>query len=198
VTITSGLEIRCGLLARYRRQVAELYYQAFRQKLRLLLGSPQQGLAILERDLHPEHAIGALQGDLVLGVAGLHYAGHHFFHPQVSTFVGEFGWLGGLCRLVPLRLFLVPRRQGVLYVDALAVRPGLRGQGIGTHLLQAVFAFAREKGFASVWLEVVNTNPDARRLYERMGFVPVKRRWYPLARYAAGFSTITTMVKEMR
>jgi ribosomal protein S18 acetylase RimI-like enzyme len=53
----------------------------------------------------------------------------------------------------------------------LAVIPDCRGQGIGTQLLQKLLETAPHH-FPAVSLNVRVDNP-ARRLYERLGFVPV-------------------------
>ena len=55
----------------------------------------------------------------------------------------------------------------------LAVHPDWRGQGIGTRLLREALRFFRARGVSFVTL---NTQADtwiARRLYQRMGFVPM-------------------------
>jgi len=50
------------------------------------------------------------------------------------------------------------------------VAPEVRGQGIGTQLVEAVKAWARESGVRELQLEVTEGNGDAARLYERCGF----------------------------
>jgi ribosomal protein S18 acetylase RimI-like enzyme len=82
-------------------------------------------------------------------------------------------------------------------MDGIVVHPSARGQGIGTQLLEALFQYAREHGFARVRLDVVDTNPRARQLYERQGFVAVKTRQYPFLRRVLGFAAVTTMIKEL-
>jgi ribosomal protein S18 acetylase RimI-like enzyme len=59
----------------------------------------------------------------------------------------------------------------VLYIWDLSVDTDRRGQGLGGAALDAVAAIARDKGLASVLLSVFENNSDARRLYERKGFV---------------------------
>ncbi|HEY3017793.1 MAG TPA: GNAT family N-acetyltransferase [Gaiellaceae bacterium] len=59
------------------------------------------------------------------------------------------------------------------HVTDIYVRPEARRQGIGQALLAEVLGPAREAGFDHVSLEVMLRNADARRLYERLGFVPV-------------------------
>jgi len=45
-----------------------------------------------------------------------------------------------------------------------------RGRGIGSRLLDAVLAVAREAGCVSVWLTTTNDNLGALRFYQRHGF----------------------------
>jgi ribosomal protein S18 acetylase RimI-like enzyme len=55
------------------------------------------------------------------------------------------------------------------------VAPGVRGRSVGAHLVAAAVGRARELGKERVVLHVVDNNPTARRLYERMGFVATGR-----------------------
>ena len=187
------IEIRLGLAESYRQEMAQIYCEAFQGKLQPLVGSRDHGIAILEADLAPGRALAALMAGRLVGFAGLQYDEERFFAPRLSTFVRELGWLRGPISVALLRLFSSHYREGELFLDTLAVHPSSRGQGVGTRLLQAVLALARERGFDSVRLEVVDTNPGARRLYERLGFRAGKTRQYPYARRAAGFSTVTTL-----
>lgn len=56
------------------------------------------------------------------------------------------------------------------HINNLAVRPELRGQGLGTHLLEAIVAEARHLGATSLTLEVRRSNIAAQRLYAKAGF----------------------------
>jgi ribosomal protein S18 acetylase RimI-like enzyme len=49
------------------------------------------------------------------------------------------------------------------------------------------------RGFAGIRLEVVDENPDARRLYEREGFVAGRRWSLPAGRRWLGFAGSTVM-----
>ena len=57
-----------------------------------------------------------------------------------------------------------------IHINNVAIRPALRGQGIGSHLMQRVFEEARRLGARRATLEVRRSNEGARRLYERLGF----------------------------
>ncbi|MFD1953528.1 GNAT family N-acetyltransferase [Paenibacillus thailandensis] len=75
-----------------------------------------------------------------------------------------------------------------LYVDMLAVHPANRERGLGRQLLSACEAYGRERGCTAAFLFVDESNPGARRFYERLGYS------------AAGFSPVTRcyeMVKRL-
>jgi len=55
---------------------------------------------------------------------------------------------------------------------SVCVLPGYRGAGLGAELVGAVVAQARRRSVPALSLSVEEGNP-ARRLYERVGFVPV-------------------------
>lgn len=57
-------------------------------------------------------------------------------------------------------------------LQSLAVLEGMRGSGIGSALLQAVYAELRRLGIEELAIGVLATNHDAMRLYEREGFKP--------------------------
>jgi ribosomal protein S18 acetylase RimI-like enzyme len=71
--------------------------------------------------------------------------------------------------------FALCHRRGVVgspYLATLAVTPDARGQGIGTRLLEHVERFFHGDA-RHLFICVSSFNPDARRLYERVGFKTV-------------------------
>ena len=61
-------------------------------------------------------------------------------------------------------------REGVVVLHAASVAPGFQGGGIGTELMHAAEALVCERGYGAIVLGVEDSNPDARRLYERLGY----------------------------
>jgi ribosomal-protein-alanine N-acetyltransferase len=57
-----------------------------------------------------------------------------------------------------------------IHINNVALRPALRGQGLGTSLMRHVLREARRLGARRATLEVRASNEGARRLYERLGF----------------------------
>lgn len=73
----------------------------------------------------------------------------------------------------------VPEREtgtGEYYLDSIAVAPGSQGKGIGKQLIAAAMEKAKAEGHFHVGLLVDVNNPDALRLYERLGFEAVEQR----------------------
>ena len=61
------------------------------------------------------------------------------------------------------RFVLVP-------IETLSVLPEFRRAGLGTALMEAVYSELEKEGVQEISLEVVATNADALRFYERHGF----------------------------
>ncbi len=193
----SNITVSKGLSEKDRQPAAEIYYHAFRRKFQPFLGNQVHFTRILEKAFNPARAIVARRGGECVGLAGVQHDGQELLGFTHSIFVSEFGWIFGTIRYLSLGLFERSNNKGELLMDGIAVHPSCRGGGIGTKLLEAVFDYARENGFDSVRLDVIDTNPGARRLYERMGFVATETKHYPYLRNWLGFSADTTMVKQI-
>lgn len=72
---------------------------------------------------------------------------------------------------------------GELHLLNITVARAWQGHGHGSALLEVVQAHATQRGLASLWLEVRESNHRARALYCRRGFAQVglRRAYYPAA-----------------
>jgi ribosomal protein S18 acetylase RimI-like enzyme len=89
-----------------------------------------------------------------------------------NTFGHEFDWIihdghrvGGVWFASSLT------EEGTLFIWDIFVDPEHQHRGFGGAALDAIAALARERELSGVALSVFVSNPDARRLYERKGFV---------------------------
>lgn len=92
--------------------------------------------------------------------------------PDGATFVAEVDgrWVGTATGAAWERV------SDALGLFGMWVTPEWRGRGIGERLVQAVVAFAGERGFPQVQLLVAEPADAPRRLYERCGFVDTGER----------------------
>jgi ribosomal protein S18 acetylase RimI-like enzyme len=173
--IDSHIEIQLGIPEELRHQAATICYEGLVYQIERLIGSRQKGIALLAHSLNTEQGLTAqMQGQLV-GFIGLKYENRPFFRFERSHFIRELGLLRGL--LVFLILNNVSPTQilpGEIYIAVIAVDASMRGKGIGTLLMQAAFGIAQQNKCHAIVTDVSGTNPGARRLYERLGFQPVR------------------------
>ena len=66
--------------------------------------------------------------------------------------------------------FMSEHGPGEWYITAVAVKPEVRGKGVGAVLLEDAITRARDAGATSVTLDVDDKNVGAQRFYERYGF----------------------------
>src|SRR5699024_3280173 len=67
-------------------------------------------------------------------------------------------------------------QAGELYIDTLSVSPNAQGKGVGTQLIKAAFQKAKDESHSNIGLLVATENPNAKRLYERIGFTVVGKK----------------------
>ncbi len=193
----SHIEIKLGIPEELRHQAAIVCYEGFRAQMELLVGSQQKGVVLLEQSLDLELALMALQQGRLVGFVGLQYENRPFFRFERSHFTQELGFLRGLLVYLLFNLFATQILPQEMFINVIVVDVSVRGKGIGTSLMQAVFEIAQQNQFHAVVLDVIDTNPDARRLYERLGFKPVRMRKYGYLRNLIGSSAVTTMRKDV-
>lgn len=187
--------------------LARLYEEAFGSKLHWALGRYAGAMPDLVRDLllHDQMRLSeTLVAELDGQVAGMAVLRRdHTHRPRWLTIwrlVRRYvkGWriltatfiMSAMCSNL-----CTPTRS---YLESLAVNARYRGQGIGTHLLEKCFEESRRAGKREISLHVVDTNPRAKQLYERMGFRTVRvERFGWIASRWMGFSAQYFMVRPL-
>jgi ribosomal protein S18 acetylase RimI-like enzyme len=188
-----------GLPAQFRAEAARLYFEAFWPKLSAVLGHDRLEVvsAVAAPRLRPERAVSAHDGDVLLGVAGFKRAGLGFADLSLADLRQLFGWWGGGWRGLALAQLDRSERPGELLMDGICVAETARGRGIGSRLLAGIESEARRAGAARIRLDVIDTNPRARALYERHGFRAVDTHRLGLLGTLFGFAAATEMHKEI-
>lgn len=188
-----------GLPEPYRLKAAELYEEAFQQKFAPIVKSKEKLIEILAVSIQPEFAVVALKENHLVGLAGFHNKGSSFTSEgSASLIIKKLGLFKGLWAIA-LFTILYERKaaEGELLMDGIVVDPSMRGQGIGTKMFETLCEYATNEGFGSIRLDVVDTNPGAKKLYESQGFKETKTDHHPYLKTFLGFSSSTTMVKDL-
>ncbi|GGR52240.1 GNAT family N-acetyltransferase [Streptomyces netropsis] len=192
-TGTGPVTVRRGVPAGAERRAAELYWDAFGRKLGPALNPPDKAVPFIAAHLNADRAVCALLDGQLVGLAGYQLNGRALTGGSASDVLRAYGHLRGLHRLLLLALFERHPAPGQLVMDGIAVDPGLRGRGVGSLLIEEVAAVATEQDRREIRLDVIDSNPRARALYERRGFTAVRTERTPYLRGLLGFGAVTTM-----
>ncbi len=188
--------IHGGISDAHRDQAADLYWGAFGAKLGQVLGPTPKAMRYITRVLDGTHGISAVDSEgRLLGVAGFKTHQGALVGGGFGDMVAIYGTFGAMWRVALLSLLERDVENDRFLMDGIFVAPAARGQGVGTALLDAICEQARTRGYAEVRLDVINTNPRARALYERQGFRPVKTDHLGPLSWVFGFKSSTTMVR---
>jgi ribosomal protein S18 acetylase RimI-like enzyme len=192
------IRIEQGLPEDLRPQAAKLYWQAFGGKLGRVLGPNAKALAFLERVMRADHCLTAFDsGGNLVGLAGFKSAQGSFAGGSEADLRAVYGPIGGRWRAQLLRLLGNDADSSRFLLDGLCVSDAVRGQGVGTLLLEAIVTEGRARGYSAVRLDVVDTNARARALYERRGFVVDRTEPIGPLRLIFGFNAAHTMVRPI-
>jgi len=193
------IEITKGWNPERSLSVARLYEEAFGAKFYRAIPDKQKRIDALSRSFVPEYSFVALSNQEIVGLAGFKEAsGSLTGGLDAHSLTKELGIFRGLWACLVLSLFERTPAGNELVMDGIAVNSSCRGLGIGSRLLDALIEHASQKGFGSVRLDVIDTNPRARKLYESKGFKAIKTESFPWLRWLIGFSGATTMTLDLR
>lgn len=100
---------------------------------------------------------------------------------QILKYFGPIDAWGVVARGLRTESIIRPPRADEYYLCHLGVNPARRGAGIGTKLVCELLGSIDVTRHAAATLDVSTENPDAERLYARLGFVVTTRRASALA-----------------
>lgn len=193
--MTSDIDYQIGVPEYLREEAARLYDDAFAGKFSVAIREQKKRRRVLADAFMLEYAVSATFRETLVGLAGFHTAQGALTHGMTAgLLVDHLGIAAGLRAAIVFSLYARRPQASELLMDGIAVSPGMRGRGVGTRLLDELKQFAGDNGYTRIRLDVVDTNPAARRLYERRGFVPIRTERFGWLRGLLGFGASTTMV----
>lgn len=192
------MKITSGIASADRATVAALYWEAFGDKLGAILGPKHRALAYISQVLQADHGICAHDATgLLLGVVGFKTHRGALVDGSFADMRRIYGCAGACLRTALMAALLNDTDNERFLIDGIFVAPAARGRGIGTALLSAIRDEARSRGYRQIRLDVVDTNPRAKALYLREGFVVFRTQKMGPWRYLMGFDTCITMVRDV-
>ena len=190
--------ISTGFEDHERAQIAQMYWVAFGQKLGRVMGPERRACAFIQDVLDPTHAMCARDADgKLLGIVGFKTCEAALVGGTWRDLVRHYGWIGCTWRIAFLALLERDVENERFLMDGIFVADGARGQGVGTALLTAICNEAHARGYKEVRLDVIDTNPRARALYEREGFVAGEVHSLGALKHIFKFESATTMVRKV-
>ena len=170
--------IREGYPTEQSLRVAEILYEAFSDAYLPIFHSKDHTLKLLQRHIRQDMILTAIEGGIVIGVAGLAFKGRNFFNPTILQVIDVLGLdvIHYISKGSPLNFELTEDEANI---DSLAVHSDARGRGVGSLLVSEVCDLFRKTGYAKISLHVIDKNLDARRFYERLGFKTISEQQLP-------------------
>ncbi len=183
-----------GLPEKYFDAAVELYESAFGEKFSHAIPNRADRISLIRNGFQAEFAITAFADKQLVGLAGYHTrSGSLTGGISESAILKKLGLLRGIKACVILSLYERTPAPGQLVMDGIVVLSTYRGYGIGTELLKRLVVYASKDGYNMIRLDVINTNPSARKLYERFGFKVIREESYPYLNRILGFGGSATM-----
>jgi DNA-binding MarR family transcriptional regulator/N-acetylglutamate synthase-like GNAT family acetyltransferase len=191
LTLTErGLRTFGGLNARSSEEVGAMLARLSRPQRKELVRAMRGIEGLLDRPIAGSEGVvlrDPLPGELgwVVKRHGEIYAAEYGWNAEfeglVAEIVGRFAtsfdrrvercWIAELRGEPAGSIFLMNATAKVAKLRLLLVEPWVRGHGVGTGLVDACLAFARDVGYARIRLWTNAELHAARRLYQRAGFV---------------------------
>lgn len=191
------VKVGLGFVGSERGRIAALYWEAFGRKLRPGFTNEAIGQAAVKSGLRSDRMFVARRGATVLGICGFCDIDAGAVDLTWSSLRQTLSISASLRAGISLvALARVPRAES-LVLDGLCVDSAARGLGVGTALLNAATNYALQDGKRSIRLSVIDNNPRARALYERLGFTSVDGGSLGLLSGVYGFASYTTMELEV-
>lgn len=169
------VSIQRGLLPELVSSAADLFVTALDEKLIPVLGNEAKAIAFIESIIVSNSCLSAVEDGRLLGVLAIQTNEQGFLNISLNNLRDHYGLLGGIRRAAGLILLQHIPKPAEIYIDGIVVADFARGKGIGTKLLDELMIFGGSQGFERVTLHVIDSNPRALKLYERLGFTIQKR-----------------------
>lgn len=180
-------------------KVAELYEIAFGFKFETAISDKKLRIKVLSECFNPEFSYVAMVDNKIVGIAGFQTnKGALTGGMDLNGLIKYLGFLKGVWAGLIFSLFERKPKDKQLVLDGIVVDEKYRGCGFGSKLLDAVINHAKKNNYNSVRLDVIDSNPRAKKLYLTKGFIEIQADSFPYLKWLIGFSGSSTMIYEIK
>lgn len=191
-----------------KQDIAHILVNTFNEKIEniwIMTSDKEKAKRLIQNHLNSNQCFVERMDGKVVGVCSVETKeASSFVDIPRESFQNEFGTVQGIMRFLAYQIYKASQgsfSEKMIHIDLLAVDPSTRGKGIGKSLLNKVEILANRIGKSQLVLEVVDSNPKAKSLYEKQGFETYKyEKMNPLFNQftkRAGFSGFYSMNKEI-
>ncbi|MDF2588672.1 MAG: family N-acetyltransferase [Anaerocolumna sp.] len=125
---------------------------------------------------HPSYIYAYIENDKVLGIIGIASNTIRPIKLDLKLCVGIYGKFKGsiICKQMnAIFQSRIVKNNTDIYIDVLATTKNARGRGVATRLLEYTFSIPNYK---ECYIEVLSKNLNAKKLYEKIGFITYKKK----------------------
>ena len=198
-----SIQITAGLTPEQLPQAVALFDKAFERKMSLAIADVTVRRRFFGEIFSGQACLGALKDGKVIGAAGFQTPTDAFSGGLTgrgvpwATIRRHFGFFQSLRAALFFKLFERETDAETLLLDGIFVDEAARGLGIGRTLLEALFAYGAEREFKKAKLGVIDANPRAKALYERVGFVVKAKKNMGILKWLLGFGSYYIMIRPI-
>ena len=164
-------------------KVAKLIYDVDFRTFDMLFKSPEKAISTIEKDLKNYDVSGNFKvildddGEIIgMLMAYISKMPHDFRFKSLKLIIVDILDSFVLCDI----------EKDDLYVAEIAIDDSVRGQGLGSKVLDDVVDYAKSKNLKRVILDADFRNVGARKLYERKGFREFNKKRLKIASFERG------------
>lgn len=134
----------------------------------------QELKSLFSASFHPSYVYAYIENNKVLGILGT--ASNHVrpIKLDLNQCIRIYGKFKGSVLYKQMNLIFqsqTVKKDTDIYIDVLATAKNARGRGVATRLLEHAFSLPDYK---ECYIEVLSKNSNAKRLYEKSGFIVCK------------------------
>lgn len=195
---TGHICFQIGVPETLRSDAVSLFEEAFGEKFSVAIPNRKKRLKVLSEGLNLDFSVAALTEGKLIGFAGFQLPnGSITSGITLKSLFRHLGVVGCFRAVAIFSLFHRKLKDSELLMDGIVVCQDFRGQGIGTKILETLKAYASTNDYSTIRLDVIDTNSNAKRLYDRFGFFASKTESFEFLRGLLGFGASTTMIYQL-